>query len=104
MRVHQNGWLAMGVQPVGVKQGMSLGRNDLDVVHPDAAQLGGHKFCRFLDVAFMFIERADAGNAEQGLKLVKKTRLIIAGKIYCWGSHSLLPFWRAGRAHSRNDR
>jgi len=46
----------------------------------------------------MFIERADAGNAEKGLQLVKKTRLIIAGKINCRGSHTLLPFWRAGRA------
>src|SRR5260370_18563811 len=37
----------------------------------------------------MFIERADAGNAQQGLQLVEKTRLVIAGKIDCGGSHSL---------------
>src|SRR6202158_1955850 len=49
--------------------------------------------------AFMFIERANAGNAEKVLQLVKKTRLIIAGKIDCRGSHSLLPFWRAGRVY-----
>jgi hypothetical protein len=44
----------------------------------------------------MFIERGDAGDAEKSLQLVEKTRLIIAGKIDCRGSHSLLPFWRAG--------
>jgi hypothetical protein len=37
----------------------------------------------------MFCESADAGDAEKGLQLVKKTRLIAAGKIYCWGSHGL---------------
>src|SRR5208282_4472048 len=61
-------------------------------------QFSGHKFRRFLDVAFMFIERADAGNAEKGLQLVKKTGLIIAGKINCRGSHTLLPFCARARA------
>jgi hypothetical protein len=47
----------------------------------------------------MFIKRADAGDAEQGLQLVKKTRLIVAGKIDCGGCHGLLPFWPSGRAY-----
>jgi len=45
----------------------------------------------------MFRERADAGDAEKRLQLVEETGLIIAGKIYCRGSHGLVPFWRAGR-------
>jgi hypothetical protein len=77
---------------------MSFGGDDLDIVQPDAAQLSGHKFCCLLHVAFMFIERGDAGDTEKSLELVEKTGLIIAGKIDCRGSHSLLPFWRAGRA------
>src|SRR5271167_3025185 len=51
----------------------------------------------------MFIEGADAGDAEKSLQLVKKTRLIIAGKIDCRGSHSGLPFWRARRAYFVKD-
>jgi hypothetical protein len=51
----------------------------------------------------MFIERADAGDAKKILQFVKKTRLIITGKIDCRGSHSLLPFWRAD-ARNEDDR
>ena len=76
---------------------MPLGGDDLDIVHPNAAQFGGNKFCRLQHIALMFIERADAGDAEKRLQFVEKTRLIITGKIDCRGSHSLLPFWRAGR-------
>jgi hypothetical protein len=78
---------------------MSLGRDDFNVVHSDTAEFSGYKFCCLLHVTFMFIERADAGDAEKVLQLVEKTRLIIAGKIDCWGSHGLLPFWRAGRTY-----
>src|ERR1019366_6576481 len=82
---------------------MPLGRDNLDIVHSDTAQLSRHKFRRLQHVAFMFIERADAGDAEKGLQLVEKTRLIIACKIHCRGSHSLLPFWRAGRAYTKGS-
>ena len=99
MRIHQNRRLAMRVQPIGVEQGMSLGRDDLDILHANAAQLFGHKFCRLLHVALMFLERADTGDAKKTLQLVKKTRLIIASKINCWGSHNGLPFWRVGRGY-----
>jgi hypothetical protein len=37
MRIHQHRRLALGVQPVGVKQGMTLGGDDFDMLHPDAA-------------------------------------------------------------------
>src|SRR5208282_2049397 len=85
--IHQNGRLAMRMQPIGVKQRVPLGRDDLDIVHPNAAQLSRHKFRRLQHVAFVFIERADAGDAEKVLQLIDKTRLIIAGKIHCRGSH-----------------
>ena len=87
------------MQPIGVEQRMSLGRYDLDIIHPNAAQLSGDKFCRFLHVALMFIKRADAGDPEQGLQLVEKTWLIITGKIDCGGCHRLMPFWPTGRPH-----
>jgi ABC-type sulfate transport system substrate-binding protein len=87
------------MKPIGVEQGMSLGGDDFDIIHPNPAQLSGDKFRRFHYVAFMFIERADAGDAQKVLEFTQETRLIIAGKIYCGGSHSRLPFWRAGRAY-----
>ena len=31
----------------------------------DTAEFRGHKFRRFLDIAFMFVEGADAGDAEK---------------------------------------
>jgi hypothetical protein len=49
----------------------------------------------------MFFQSADARNAEKVLQLIKKPRLIAAGKIDCRGSHKKVPFWRVGRAYSR---
>ena len=98
VRVHQHGGLAGCMQPVGVEQGMALGGNDLDILHADAAQFVGDKFRRLLHIALVLVQRADAGDAKEVLQFIQETRLIIAGKIDCWGSHSLLPFWRAGRA------
>ena len=73
MRIHQDGRLARGVQPVGVKQRMSLGGDDLDILHADAAQFAGHKIGRFLNVGLVFFESADAGNAEKIFEFVHET-------------------------------
>ena len=70
MGIHQDGGLARRMQPVGIKQRMTLGGYDLDVFHSDAAQLVGHKFCCLLHVAFMFFEGANAGNAEESFEFV----------------------------------
>jgi hypothetical protein len=40
----------------------------------------------------MFIERADTRDAEKSLQFVKKTRLVIAGKIDRRRSHSFVAF------------
>ena len=89
MRVHQNRGLAGRMQPVGVEQRVALSRNDFDILHPDAAQFGGHKFRRFPYIALVFVEGADAWNPEKRLQLIEKTRLIAASKIHCGGSHVL---------------
>jgi len=71
---------------------MSMGGDDLDILHANAAKFRGHKFCRLLHVALMFLERADTGDTKKTLQFVKKTSLIIAGKIDCWGSHNWVAF------------
>ena len=90
--VAEDGGLAGGVQPVGVDERMALGGDDFDVLHADAAQFVGDEVGGFLNVGLVFVEGADAGNAEKIFEFVEKTLLIIAGKIDCWGSHELSPF------------
>ena len=85
--VAQRGRLAGGVQPVGVDEGMSLGGDDLDVFHADAAQFVGHVVGSFLNVGLVLFEGADAGDAEKIFEFVQKTLLITAGKIDCGRGH-----------------
>ena len=87
VRVAEHGRLAGGVQPVGVDERMSLGRDDLDVFHADAAEFAGHVVGGFLDVGLVLFEGADAGNAEKIFEFVQETLLITAGKIDCGRSH-----------------
>ena len=87
VRVAKHGGLARRVQPVGVDERMSLGGDDLDILHADAAQFVGHEVGGFLHVGLVLVERADAGNAEKIFEFVQKTLLIIAGKIDCGRSH-----------------
>src|SRR5207302_9536491 len=42
MRIAKHSRRARGMQPVGINQRMSLGRDDLDVLHADAPQFAGH--------------------------------------------------------------
>src|SRR5579864_7219042 len=80
---------------------MSLGRDDLDVFHSDAAQLVGHIVGRFLDVRLVLFEGADAGNAEEIFQFAQETLLIIAGKIDCGRCHRRNPFCDLGRQSRR---
>ena len=75
------------MQPVGIDQGMSLGRDDLDILHADAAQFGGHEVGGFVYVGLVLLESADAGNAKKIFQFAQETLLIIAGKIDCGRSH-----------------
>ena len=58
--------------------------------HADAAQFIGDEIGGFLNVGLVFVEGADAGNAEKVFEFVEKTLLIIAGKLDCGGSHGLV--------------
>ena len=69
------------MQPIGVDKRMALGRNDLDIFHADSAQVVGYEVRGLLNVGFMLVERADAGDAKKIFEFVEKTLLIIAGKI-----------------------
>ncbi len=75
------------MQPVSVNQWMPFGRDDLDVLHPDAAQFAGHVICRSLHIRLVLWRRADAGNPQQVFQLTEKTLLVLARKINCRGSH-----------------
>jgi hypothetical protein len=66
---------------------MPLGGDDLDVFHADAAEFVGYEIGGFLYVGFVFVERADAGDAEKVFEFAQETLLIIAGKIYCGRGH-----------------
>ena len=87
MRVAENSWLAARMQPIGIDQRMSLGGDDLDIFHSDAAQFAGHIIRCFLNIRFMFSERTHAGNAEKIFKFVQEALLVTAGKIHCGRSH-----------------
>ena len=56
---------AGSVQPVGIDQGMAVGRDDLDVFHADAAEFVGHEIGGLLYVGLVFFQRADARDAEE---------------------------------------
>jgi hypothetical protein len=78
------------MKPVGIKQRMALCRYDLDILHADAPQFVGHKVGSFLNVAFVFVKRADAGDAKQVFQFAKETLLILAGESDCRGSHGMV--------------
>ena len=71
--VHQHGGLAGGVQPVGIHQRMSFGRDDFDVFDADAAQFVGHEVGRFLHVGFVLVQGADAGDAKKIFQFVRES-------------------------------
>ena len=87
VRVAEHCGLAVRVQPVGVDEWMSLGGDDLDIFHADAAQFVGHVVGGFLNVGFVLFESADAGDAEKIFEFVQKALLITAGKINCGRGH-----------------
>ena len=87
MRIAEHRGLARSVQPVGINQWMSLGRDDLDVFHADASQFVGDIVGSFLDVGLVLFESADTGDAKKIFEFVQETLLITAGKINCRGSH-----------------
>ena len=66
------------MQPVAVNQRMGLGGDDLDILEPDAFQVGRDHFSGLADIVFVFFGGADAGNAKQIFQLVEKPLLVLA--------------------------
>ena len=87
VRIAKHGRFAAGVQPVGIDKWMSLGCDDLDILHADAAQFAGHTIGCLLDVGLMFLESANAWNAKKVFKFVQEALLITTGKIDCGRRH-----------------
>ena len=87
MRVAENGGLSGGMQPVGINKRMSLGGDDLNIFHADAAQFAGYVVGGLFNVGLVFFEGADAGNAKEIFEFVQETLLITAGKIDCGRGH-----------------
>jgi hypothetical protein len=69
---------------------MALGRDDLDVLHSDAAEFVGYEVSGFLYVGLVLLEGTDAGDTEEIFEFAQEALLIIAGKIYCGRSHGLI--------------
>ena len=93
--VGQAGRLALGMQPVRIDQRMSRAAvlwnvDQLDVLHPNPRQLGGQHLGRVANVALVFGQRRNRGNAEQRLQFVKKAGLVGAGVVE-GGRHALSP-------------
>ena len=65
MRVTQHCRFAGCMQPVGVDHGMTGAGDDFDVLETDALEFTGHEVGGLLDVVFVFVHGADAGNAQQ---------------------------------------
>jgi hypothetical protein len=61
--IAEHGRFACGVQPIGVYQGMALGRYDFYILEADALKLVGYEFGGLLDIALMFFKSADTGDA-----------------------------------------
>ena len=78
MGVAKTGGLARGMEPVGVNQGMTLGRNDLNMLEADALQIGGHHLGGLADIVFVLFGSADTGNAKQIFQFVEKALLVLA--------------------------
>jgi hypothetical protein len=87
MCVAESRGLAGGVKPVGVNQRMPRSGNDLDILKPNALEIRSDKFGRSTDVALVILQGADAGDAQQILKLVEEARLILLGVVDGSGSH-----------------
>ena len=81
VRIAQRGRLAGGMQPVGVHQRMTAGRNDLDILEADALQVGSDHLGGLADIAFVLFGGADAGNAQQVFQFLEKALLVLASVI-----------------------
>src|SRR5690349_1722520 len=77
MSIAERRRLAGSVQPIGINQRMPGGLDDFDVLESYRTHLRGKEFGRPLDVGLMLRQRADAGYAQEILKLGEETRLIL---------------------------
>ena len=74
--VAEDGWLARSVHPIGIDQGVTLGRDDLDILHACAGEFRRAILGGAARVRVVFGTGGDAGDAQQFLQLFEKARLI----------------------------
>ena len=68
------------MEPIGVDQRVTLGRNHLDVFQASGAQTAGDEFSRAVDIRFVIGQGTDARNAQQVEKLVEQSTFVRAHK------------------------
>ena len=68
------------MQPFGINERVLCGGNDLDVFQPRIGQALRDKFRRPIDVAFVFRQRADAGNSQKREQLIQNPISILLDK------------------------
>ena len=78
------------MQPVGVNQRMLRGGNEFDVFETGGLHAVGDELRGALHVGDMLGQGADAGDTEEGLQLVQKTRLILLYEEVGGLGHTLL--------------
>ena len=72
--------LAGGVEPVAINERIARGGDDLDIFNAGTAQTFSDKMRGCGDVRLVFGERADAGDAEEVLQLLKEAVLVLLDK------------------------
>ena len=96
MAVAEHGGLAWGMEPVGVDERMPRCLDDFDVLHADVAQTVGYELGGPVDIAAMFRQSADAGNAEELLQLFEEAVLVGLYECVCRCGHRLKHYYTSG--------
>jgi len=79
--IAKHGRLAGGVEPIGIDQRVTPGRNDFDVFETGALEARGNEFSGADDIRFVVGIGADAGDAQEIEKLLEQTRLLLMDEI-----------------------
>ena len=90
MPVAQHRGLAGGVHPVGVNQRMLGGGNDLDIFEAGGFHAIGDELGGPANVVNVFGKSAYTWDAQEGLELVEKARLVLFDKGVSGLRHTLL--------------
>ena len=75
--IAEHGWLAGRMQPIGIDQRMTGGRDDLDILQTRAPQAFGDELSGALHIAFVLGQGADARNPDEFLQFIEQARAVL---------------------------